>query len=136
MGATDSLARIEKFLWLALLLLTPISSSPLLPLGASTQVRPLALIPMGLLLGIAAIRMMFLGQRPNLNGDKGCFALLLWFSAYVLISGLVLVAFLPDELFKDRRRSTVCCARLQRSASASAFTRCADCTSVAWATRD
>jgi len=101
-GDTDSLARIEKFLWILLLLLTPISSSPLLPLGAGTQVRPLALIPMGLLFGLVAIRMMFLGQRPNLQGDRGCFALLVCFTAYVLISGLMLVAFLPDKLFKGQ----------------------------------
>src|SRR5262245_3521006 len=98
----DSLARLERFLWILLLLLTPISSSPLLPLGAGTQVRPLALIPMGLLLGLAAMRMMLLGQRPNFRGDGGCFILLMGFVGYVVVSGLTTIAFLPDETFKGQ----------------------------------
>src|SRR5260221_7806794 len=96
------LTRVERALWKSLLLLIPISSSPILPLDAGTQIRPLAVIPMALLLGLAGIRVTFLGQRPTLRNDKGCFAFLLLFGLYALLSGLVSVNFLADVLFKGQ----------------------------------
>src|SRR5262249_49914114 len=75
-------------------------SSPLLPLGEGTLIRPLSFVPALLLVAIAGIRFLFLNQRPNFSRDNGCFATLLCFAAYVLVSGLATVAFLPHDLFK------------------------------------
>src|SRR5437868_5449601 len=94
--------RLERWLWIVLLLFVPVSSSPFLPLGQGTTVRPLAFIPAILLLGAAAVRILLLGQWPNFNKDRGCFALLFLFGAYVLISGLAIVAELPDVAFKGQ----------------------------------
>jgi hypothetical protein len=79
-----------------------VSSSPLLPLGEGTLIRPLSFVPAILLLGVAGIRILFLNQRPNFNRDDGCFATLFCFTIYVLISGLVIIAFLPDAAFKGQ----------------------------------
>ncbi len=99
MGA---LGRTEKALWLCLLLFVPISASPLLPFGSGTLVRPLSMAPAVLLLLLAAFRIAFLGQRPNL-GDRGDgFVVLLLFVAYVAVAGLARIAFLPDEMFKGQ----------------------------------
>jgi O-antigen ligase len=94
--------RLERWLWIALLLVVPISSSPFLPLGEGTTVRPLAFVPALLLLGSAAVRLLLLGQRPNFSRDRGSFALLFCFGAYVLVSGLAIVATLPDASFKGQ----------------------------------
>lgn len=99
MGA---LARTEKALWLCLLLLVPISASPLLPFGSGTLVRPLAFVPAALLLLLAVFRILLLGQRPKLDGDHGGFVLLLFFALYVVVSGLAHIIFLPAEAFKGQ----------------------------------
>src|SRR6266576_5439819 len=94
--------RLERGLWIALLLLVPVSSSPFLPLGNGTVIRPLAFVPAVLLLCLAAVRILFLNQRPYFSRDRGCFAILFCFVIYVVISGLVHVAFVPDDPFKGQ----------------------------------
>ncbi|MBV9570693.1 MAG: hypothetical protein JO056_05585 [Alphaproteobacteria bacterium] len=97
---TGGLDAIERALWIALLLLVPISSSPLLPFGQGTLVRPLAVVPAVLLVLMAALRIVVLGQMPALK--RGGFLLLCLFGFYVLFSGLAEIAFLPDRAFKGQ----------------------------------
>jgi hypothetical protein len=94
--------RLERWLWIALLLFVPVTSFPFLPLGNSTTVRPLAFLPALLLLGSAAVRLVLLKQRPSFNRDRGCFALLFLFAAYVAVSGIVIIAESPDTAFKGQ----------------------------------
>ena len=95
-----SLAAIEERLWLALLLLMPVSSSPLLPFGGGTLARPLAIVPAALLLGLAAWRMIALHQRPRLDPEG--FVLLGLFTLYLVVSGLLIVMALPETVFKGQ----------------------------------
>jgi O-antigen ligase len=97
---TPSLAGIERVLWTSLLLTVPVSATPLLPFGSGTLARPLAAFPAALLLLIAAFRIVFLRQKPFLTLDG--FRLLGLFSAYILVSGLVLASLAPPELFKGQ----------------------------------
>ncbi|HEX4269789.1 MAG TPA: O-antigen ligase family protein, partial [Rhizomicrobium sp.] len=96
----DALAPIERVLWIGFLLLVPISSSPLLPFGSGTLVRPLAIVPAGLLLLTAAFRMAILRQSPRI--DWRGFVLLFLFLAYITVSGLMRISHLPDEAFKGQ----------------------------------
>ena len=96
----DALARTERILWYCLLLVVPVSATPLLPLGEGTLARPLAAYPAALLLLLALFRMIVLGQRPRLSRDG--FVLLGLFSLYMVASGLVVVANLPEESFKGQ----------------------------------
>ena len=97
---TPRLDSIERVLWTSLLLAVPVSATPLLPFGSGTLARPLAAFPAALLLLLAAFRIAFLRQRPalTLNG----FRLLGLFSAYILVSGLVLASLVPPETFKGQ----------------------------------
>src|SRR5215469_5604628 len=95
-----SLTRIERLLWTCLLLVVPISATPLLPFGSGTLARPLAAFPAALLLGIAAFRFLLLRQRPALTTSG--FRLLGIFSTYILITGLVLASLSPPDLFKGQ----------------------------------
>ena len=97
---TPKLAGIERMLWTLLLLTVPVSATPLLPFGSGTLARPLAAFPAAFLLLIAAFRIMFLRQRPALTADG--FRLLALFSAYLLISGLILASLAPPEVFKGQ----------------------------------
>ena len=97
---SSHLDAVEKALWISLLLLVPISSSPLLPFGSGTLVRPLAFLPALLLLSIAALRIAVLRQTPIVR--SGGFMLLSLFGCYVLFSGLAEIAFLPDRVFKGQ----------------------------------
>lgn len=94
------LVRIETFLWTLLLLLVPISASPLLPFGSGTLVRPLAFVPALLLLLLWAFRMAVLQQRPRWSSE-GIPPLAL-FVAYVVISGLILLSSEPEQAFKGQ----------------------------------
>jgi O-antigen ligase len=94
------LASIEHVLWTCLLLVVPVSATPLLPFGSGTLARPLAAFPAALLLIIAAFRIVFLRQRPVLT--LAGFQLLGLFSAYILVSGLVLASLAPPEAFKGQ----------------------------------
>jgi hypothetical protein len=100
LGARED--RLERWLWIALLLFVPVTSFPFLPLGSDTTVRPLAFLPAALLLGSAAVRLVLLKQRPNFGSDRGCFALLSLFAAYVAVSGLAIIAELPATAFKGQ----------------------------------
>lgn len=95
-----ALERIEKLLWIGLLLLVPLSASPLLPLGAGTQVRPLAFIPALLLLLLWALRVLVLRQWPKPVRDGG--AILAGFVLYAVLSGLCVVTLLPESAFKGQ----------------------------------
>ncbi|HEY2008177.1 MAG TPA: O-antigen ligase family protein [Rhizomicrobium sp.] len=95
-----NLASVERMLWTSLLLAVPVSATPLLPFGSGTLARPLAAFPAALILLIAAFRMVFLRQKPLLTLDG--FRLLGLFSAYILVSGLVLASLAPPELFKGQ----------------------------------
>ncbi len=97
---SDPLDVIERMLWISLLLLVPISSSPLLPFGSGTLVRPLAFVPAAMLLCTTALRIVVLRQTPTLR--RGGFLLLALFGLYVLASGLAEIAFLPDRIFKGQ----------------------------------
>jgi O-antigen ligase len=94
------LAGIERVLWTFLLLAVPVSATPLLPFGSGTLARPLAAFPAALLLLIAAFRIVLLRQKLALTLDG--FRLLGLFSAYILISGLVLASLAPPEAFKGQ----------------------------------
>ncbi len=96
-----TLAHVERYLWSALLLAVPISASPLLPLGAGTLVRPLAMVPALLLLVLAIFRIVFLRQWPAVDLGRGGM-LLAAFAIYVTATGLASVAFLPQEPFKGQ----------------------------------
>jgi len=95
-----SLTRIERLLWTCLLLVVPISATPLLPLGSGTLARPLAAFPAALLLCIAAFRFLVLRQRPV--PISGGFWLLGIFSTYIAVTGLVLVSLSPPDIFKGQ----------------------------------
>jgi len=96
----ESLSRLERILWLCLLLVVPVSSSPALPFGEGTLARPLAIVPAVLLLLLAGFRILFLRQRPRLAGDG--FVLLGLFTLYAVSSGLWVVMNLPDTVFKGQ----------------------------------
>src|SRR5579864_8380493 len=96
----QKLAWTERLLWISLLLVVPISATPLLPFGSGTLARPLAAIPAALLLLIAAFRIVFLRQKPLLAPDG--FWLLAAFSTYILVSGMVLAALAPPDVFKGQ----------------------------------
>ncbi|MDB5393583.1 MAG: hypothetical protein JWM91_1089 [Rhodospirillales bacterium] len=98
--ATDGLAYCEKILWLCLLLLVPVSATPLLPFGSGTLARPLAIVPTALLLLLAAFRMIFLRQRPKLDGEG--FVVLSMFTVYVVVCGLAEVSSLSPDPFKGQ----------------------------------
>ena len=85
-----SLTGIERLLWTCLLLVVPISATPLLPFGSGTLARPLAAFPAAFLLGIAAFRFLLLRQGPVLTSSG--FWLLAIFSTYILVTGLVLAS--------------------------------------------
>jgi O-antigen ligase len=97
---TSILTRIERTLWVSFLLLVPISSSPLLPFGSGTLVRPLAIVPAGLLLLTAAFRIVVLRQVIRI--DKRGFGALFVFLAYIVISGLMRLSHIPQESFKGQ----------------------------------
>lgn len=96
----DALATVERWVWFCLLLLVPISASPLIPLGPGTLARPLAAVPAGILLLLAAFRFLILKQTPKL--DRRGFMPLAIFFAYVVISGLVLVILQRPSVFKGQ----------------------------------
>ena len=98
--APTMLDRTERLLWASLLLAVPDSATPLLPFGSGTLARPLAAFPAALLLLIAAFRILILRQKPALVPDG--FALLGIFSAYILVSGLVLSSLAPPDMFKGQ----------------------------------
>ncbi len=97
---TAPLDRVERVLWIGLLLLVPISASPLLPFGAGTLVRPLSFVPALLLLALAMFRAGVLRQRPMLPRDAGW--LLGLFTAYVVLGGLIVLLNQPDQAFKGQ----------------------------------
>jgi O-antigen ligase len=90
----------EKFLWALLLLLVPVSASPLLPFGSGTLVRPLSFLPALLLLMLAAFRIAVLRQKPRWPGGGGW--LLGAFVGYVVIAGLILLSNQPETIFKGQ----------------------------------
>jgi O-antigen ligase len=94
------LDRAEKFLWILLLLLVPVSASPLLPFGSGTLVRPLSFLPALMILLLAAWRVLALGQR--LRWPKGGWVLLILFTLYVVIGGLILLSGDPEQVFKGQ----------------------------------
>jgi hypothetical protein len=96
----DLLAHSEKFLWRCLLLLVPISASPLLLLGPGTLARPLAILPACLLLLSALTRFFFLRQRPRLTGEG--FGFLGILTLYLTVVGLVVALDQPDYFFKGQ----------------------------------
>lgn len=100
--AIGAVARAERVLWFCLLLSVPVSASPLLPFGSGTLVRPLAMAPAILLLLLGAFRILFLRQRPDFGAGRDGLVLLFLFTAYVVISGLARIAFLPGEDFKGQ----------------------------------
>jgi O-antigen ligase len=94
------LDRAGRFLWILLLLLVPISASPLLPFGAGTLVRPLSFAPALLILLLAAFRIIVLKQGPRFREGSGWPLTL--FTAYVVIGGLVFLSNAPDQAFKGQ----------------------------------
>ena len=96
----SSLARFERFLWALLLLLVPISASPLLPFGSGTLVRPLSFLPAMLLATLAAFRIAFLRQAPRWTGGSDW--LLGGFAAYVVTGGLIFLSNQPENVFKGQ----------------------------------
>jgi len=96
----DALAVWEKRLWVCTLLFVPVSATPLLPFGSGTLARPLAIVPAGLILLLALFRIAVLGQRPRLS-PRG-FVPLGLFTLYMLVSGLLVVANQPEEVFKGQ----------------------------------
>jgi len=92
--------RTERTLWICLLLLVPISASPLLPFGSSTLIRPLSFVPAVLLLILAAIRFLLLKQKPQLPADGSW--LLALFVIYVALAGLFESGSIPDDMFKGQ----------------------------------
>lgn len=96
----EMLARCERILWLCTLLCVPVSATPLLPFGSGTLARPLAILPAGLILLLAAFRILVLGQRPRLSAAG--FAPLGLFTLYMLVSGLVLASTQPEQVFKGQ----------------------------------
>jgi len=95
-----TLESIERHLWTCLVLAVPVSATPLLDLGAGTLARPLAIFPAGALLLLALFRIAVLRQRPLGLGEG--FPLLAIFTAYAVLSGLVLVQLEPEEIFKGQ----------------------------------
>jgi O-antigen ligase len=95
-----TLDRIDKILWIALLLLVPVSASPLLPFGSGTLVRPLSFAPALLILLLAAFRTIVMKQRPRSRDGNGWPLLL--FTMYVAIGGLVFLSNAPDQAFKGQ----------------------------------
>src|ERR1700744_850165 len=95
-----ALERTEKLLWISLLLLVPVTASPLLPFGAGTLVRPLCFLPALMLLALAGWRVAALRQRWTLPRDGAPW--LAAFVLYALVSGLVVVMTLPQEPFKGQ----------------------------------
>lgn len=91
---------IERNLWTCLVLAVPVSATPLLDLGSGTLARPLAAFPAGALLLLALFRICVLRQRPRGLGEG--FPLLAVFTAYAVLSGLVLVQLEPEEIFKGQ----------------------------------
>jgi hypothetical protein len=83
-----------------MLLLVPVSASPLLPLGSGTLVRPLAFVPALALLVFAGARIFVFGQKPafRLQGS----GLLALFALYVVIAGLCIISGIADEVFKGQ----------------------------------
>ena len=94
------LDRAGRFLWILLLLLVPISASPLLPFGSGTLVRPLSFAPALLILLLAAFRIIVLKQSPRFREGSGWPLTL--FTAYVVIGGLVFLSYAPDQTFKGQ----------------------------------
>lgn len=95
------LERAEHVLLRTLILFIPVSASPLLPFGSGTLVRPLSIVPAALLLCCMAVRMLVFNQRyrPELRDGMG---LLLAFVAYVVLSGMAVLATEPDDVFKGQ----------------------------------
>src|SRR5665213_1375649 len=92
--------RVERLLWISLLLLVPITAFPFFPLGEGTLVRPLSFVPAVLLLASAAFRVLVLRQRLSLAPDGRW--LLVLFTAYVVMSGLVQASLFPPDPFKGQ----------------------------------
>ena len=78
-----TLDRADKFLWILLLLLVPVSASPLLPFGSGTLVRPLSFAPALLILLLAAFRIIVMKQSPRFRDGGG--RPLVVFMVYVVI---------------------------------------------------
>src|ERR1700749_424190 len=96
----EILERSEKYLWLLLLLLVPVSASPLLPFGSGTLVRPLSFVPALLILLLAGFRMLVLKQIPRWR-DGGGWPLGL-FTVYTVIAGLGFLSSTSDKMFKGQ----------------------------------
>lgn len=97
----NSLERAERVLLIALILFMPISASPLLPFDSGTLVRPLSIVPAAALLFFMSVRVLIFNQRcrPELRDGMGP---LLIFVAYVVLSGLGVIAVEPDDVFKGQ----------------------------------
>ncbi len=90
------LQKISRFLWGAVLLTLPVTSFRFFPfLGDSTQVRPLALYPLALLMPLLLIR---LGRREIRNPWPGSVVLLGIFLIAVLVSSALGALNAPLEL--------------------------------------
>ncbi len=95
-ASTIDLRRISRFLWAAVLLTLPVTSFRFFPfLGDSTQVRPLALYPLVLLMPILFIR---LWRREIQNPLPGSLILLGIFLVAVLLSSALGALSAPLEL--------------------------------------
>lgn len=95
------LERVERVLLIILILLMPVSASPLLPFGSGTLVRPLSIVPAVILLFCVSVRMLIFNQRCQPKPRDGM-GLLLLFVVYVVLSGLGVLALEPDDVFKGQ----------------------------------
>jgi len=96
--ATGRLQRIERILWALTLVTLPVTSFRYMPfMGADSQVRPLALIPAGLLFGVLVLRS--LRQRRLLVWSNSLLPLLA-FAFVALVSSAVGFFMAPVALYQ------------------------------------
>ena len=93
----ERLHRIERFLWALTLVAVPVTSFRFMPfMGADSQVRPLSLIPVGLLLIVLSIRCI---QQRRLFLWSNSLLPLLAFALVALISSVVGFFLAPVDLY-------------------------------------
>lgn len=93
---TDCYERIKRILWAASLFLLPITSFRYLPLGSGTQVRPLSLVPLGLLFLLLALEGLRKRRFPFITS---ALPLLLVFVLIALIASGVGFLLAPPDLY-------------------------------------
>jgi O-antigen ligase len=96
--APERLERITRFLWALVLVVFPVTSFPFIPfLGTNTQVRPLSIYPVALLLVLLGIRCF---QERRLLFWNNALLPLLVFAMAALFSSAVGILFAPLNLYQ------------------------------------